>query len=170
MSTREDYIDGKLFSVGDIVINTKRETIHEVVGLGTNYVTTVGVDGELSRHWIDQLMKAESIRKDFVSARRRRSSSNQIAYRGYKTEHLTEAMYDQYYPIIKKHNDPQVVVNFLMALDEAMEILGGYIDESMLVHLNKSVDVVSKFAARMGTDASLLEQCRNMCNEELRKG
>jgi hypothetical protein len=118
--TREQYLNGDLFSVGDIVLDKKERTLHEIVNLGTNYVTVVDETGQTSKKWITDLIEANSLEADFNELRRKRSSSNQVAFLGYKTKNFNEEHYHLFMPLVKKYRteDKFAVLSLLRASDE----------------------------------------------------
>jgi len=121
-TTRERYLNGELFRVGDIVVDRDTETIHEIVNLGTNYVSVVDAGGNTSKKWITSLVEANSLADDFNEIRRKRSSSNQIAFLGYKTKNFTEEHYNSFMPMIKKHRneDKFAMLNLVRSTDELL--------------------------------------------------
>lgn len=118
---REKYINGDLISEGDIIVDRRSETIHEVISCGTNYVTAICEKGEVSKHWIDDIVIANSLREDFHSLRRKRSSSNQVAFCGYKTKNFTEEHYRLFHPLIKEDHNKFVLVSLLRETDRLLE-------------------------------------------------
>lgn len=96
MSIREKYIDGSLYKVGDIVVNRNHETLHEIVDLGTNYLSVVNEAGDITKMWLSDAVIANELKEDFNDLRRKRSSSSQIAYVGYKTKHFNKEIYEAF--------------------------------------------------------------------------
>jgi hypothetical protein len=54
---REDYINGDLFDVGDLVVVKESDEVGTVSHLGTNYVILKTTDGKSLRKWIDNVEK-----------------------------------------------------------------------------------------------------------------
>jgi hypothetical protein len=104
-SLREKYINGELFAIGDIVIHKPTRSIHEIVDLGSNYLTVINESGNISKKWLDDVVLAESLREDFNDLRRKRSSRNQVAYCGYKTKNFTEDIFEQFKPLLKEFKE-----------------------------------------------------------------
>lgn len=122
-SLREKYINGELFKIGDIVLDKKDRTIHEVVDLGTNYVSVVDADGTPSKKWIKDIILSPSLEEDFIDMRRKRSSSNQIAFLGYKTKNFTEEHYMIFHPLMRKYKDTDkfAMLNLIRSTDKLIE-------------------------------------------------
>ena len=118
---REKYRSGELFILGEIVLDTEHRTIHEVVGLGSNYLTVVDSAGAMTKKWLTDVIPAESLREDFDDLRRKRSSRNQVAFAGYKTKHFTQDIFELFKPIIKEHKkDKFQVLNLVRVTDEML--------------------------------------------------
>jgi hypothetical protein len=107
--------------VSEIVLDKNERTIHEVVGLGANYLTVIDATGEISKKWITDVISAESLREDFEDMRRKRSSSNQVAFAGYKTKNFTQDIFELFKPLIKEHKkDKFQVLNLVRVTDELL--------------------------------------------------
>lgn len=118
---REKYINGELFVVGEIVVDKSDKTLHEVVALGSNYLTVVDEKGTLSKKWIDSVISAESLREDFEDLRRIRSSKSQVAFSGYKTKNFTSDISELFKPLIKEHKkDKFQVLNLVRVTDDLL--------------------------------------------------
>jgi hypothetical protein len=92
-----------------------------VVGLGANYLTVIDATGEISKKWITDVISAESLREDFEDMRRKRSSSNQVAFAGYKTKNFTQDIFELFKPLIKEHKkDKFQVLNLVRVTDELL--------------------------------------------------
>ena len=110
-----------MFKVSEIVLDKNERTIHEVVGLGANYLTVIDATGEISKKWITDVISAESLREDFEDMRRKRSSSNQVAFAGYKTKNFTQDIFELFKPLIKEHKkDKFQVLNLVRVTDELL--------------------------------------------------
>lgn len=118
---RERYINGDLFSVGDIVLHKKTRTIHEVVSLGSNYLTIVDSSGSISKSWLGDVIDAASLREDFDDLRKKRASRNQVSFAGYKTRNFTQEISEQFKPLIKEHRaDKFQVLSLIRVTDELL--------------------------------------------------
>lgn len=117
---RDQYINGELFKIGEIVLDKNKRTVHEVVDLGANYLTVVNEAGEINKKWLKDVISAESLREDFEDLRRKRSSSNQIAFLGYKTKNFTPEIYEAFRPIIKENKSEKFIVLSLIRLTDEL--------------------------------------------------
>lgn len=123
---REKYIDGKLYKVGDIVIHKGNRSLHEVMDLGTNYLTVTDQNGHISKMWITDAVLAEELKEDFNDARRKRSSSSQVAFVGYKTKNFKEEIYEafkQSLQIKEAKKQKFLMLNLIRQTDNLLENL-----------------------------------------------
>jgi len=60
--TREEYVQGNLFSVGDTVVIKETEEVGIISVLGANYVIVECTDGKKLRKWIDSVELLEKIK------------------------------------------------------------------------------------------------------------
>lgn len=114
---RDKYIEGSLYKIGDIIVDPLNTSIHEVIGLGTNYLTVVDEEGDVSKKWLDKVIEANSLKEAFNEARRKRSSKNQLAISGYKTSYFTEEIYDVFHPLLKE-KDKLGILYLVQSTDE----------------------------------------------------
>ena len=56
---RENYVNGKVFRIGDLVENLNTGLIGEVIRRGTNHLICVTEDGNMFKSWIRDVMEAE---------------------------------------------------------------------------------------------------------------
>lgn len=118
---REKYLNGELFCVNEIVLDKNDRTIHEVVSLGSNYLTVIDAKGSIAKKWLTDVIPAESLREDFEDMRRKRSSSNQVAFAGYKTKNFNQEIFELFKPLIKEHKkDKFQVLNLVRVTDELL--------------------------------------------------
>ena len=118
---RERYINGELFSTGNVVLHKDNRTLHEVVDLGSNYLTLVDADGKVTKSWLQDVILADSLKEDFNDLRRKRSSSNQIAYAGYKTKNFTAEIYEQFKELVKDKKLPKLeMLSLIRSTDELL--------------------------------------------------
>ena len=61
--TREKFVQGKLFDVGDVVVVKSTNEVTEVTVLGANYVITE-TNGVKTRRWLDSVEKLEGAQID----------------------------------------------------------------------------------------------------------
>lgn len=122
MNLREKYIDGDLYKVGDVVLNKKTKTIHEIVSLGTNYLTVINEHGALSKMWLTDAVEANDLKEDFDDLRRKRSSSSQIAFIGYKSKNFSPEIYEAFKQTLKEAKaDKLVVLTLIRQTDKLLE-------------------------------------------------
>jgi len=57
--SREDYVNGDLFAVGDMVVVKESDEVGTVSHLGSNYVILKTTDGKSLRKWIDTVEKVD---------------------------------------------------------------------------------------------------------------
>ena len=126
MNLREKYIDGNLYKVGDIVLNKNNKSIHEIVALGTNYLTVINESGDISKMWLADAVEANSLKEDFDDLRRKRSSSSQIAFAGYKTKNFNSEIYEAFRQTLKENKKDKLA---LLTLIRQTDILLGTISE-----------------------------------------
>ena len=122
-SIREKYIAGSLYKEGDIVVDKTTESIYEIISLGTNYLVVINEQGIESRLWLTNIINANSLREDFDALRRKRSSSNQIAYVGFKTKYFTKEIYDCFKPLLKENHDKFLLLSLIRSTDEILKEL-----------------------------------------------
>jgi hypothetical protein len=121
---REKYIDGRLFSVGDVVIDILNKKLHEVVDLGTNYVSVVNEQGELSEKWITNLIHANQLKEDFNQLCRKRSSKNQLVYAGYRTKNFTPEIYEAFRKTTSDKTIAKIaMINLIRSTDKLLETI-----------------------------------------------
>ena len=146
---REKYLSGDLFFVGEIVLDIDEKTIHEVVSLGSNYLTVVNESGDISKKWLTDVIGAESLREDFESLRRKRSSGNQIAFAGYKTKYFTEEVSKLFKPIIKEHKKDKLhVLSLVRVTDELMHEMS-HITESNYDKVKALIEMAERRLSRI---------------------
>jgi hypothetical protein len=56
-STRESFVKGQLFDLGESVIIKKTDEVGTIVVLGSNYVIVESTEGKRSRYWLDAVEK-----------------------------------------------------------------------------------------------------------------
>jgi hypothetical protein len=139
-NTREKYINGELINEGDIVVHKNNKTIHEVLSCGTNYITVADQQGEVTKMWITDAVNANSLKEDFNAARRRRSSSNQIAYCGYKTINFDEEIYSVFHPMLKENHDKFLLLSLIRSTDQMLSEENDYRFEQLFEYTDKILD------------------------------
>lgn len=103
--TREDYVNGSLYNVGDQVVFNEDDTVGKIVYLGTNYVI-VESNGVQKRRWLDSIELIEKRNPEDPDIGDRKGSQPVNYHRGLKKS--TKIARDRHF---KKHgkkpdNDP----------------------------------------------------------------
>ena len=103
--TREDYVNGSLYNVGDQVVFNEDDTVGKIVHLGTNYVI-VESNGVQKRRWLDSIELIEKRNPEDPDIGDRKGSQPVNYHRGLKKS--TKIARDRHF---KKHgkkpdNDP----------------------------------------------------------------
>jgi hypothetical protein len=148
--TVEKNIDGYIYETGDIILHKHKKSIHEVVDFGPNYTVVVNEVGDISRIWNKDLFLANSLKEDFDDLRRKRSSSNQIAYAGYKTKHFTKEYYELFKSALKEHNDRFFKLSLLRTTDQILENIDN-ITKHNFVRVKSLVEQNTKLVKKLGT-------------------
>ena len=126
MSIREKYRIGDLFKINDIVINRSTKSIHEIIDCGTNYLTVVDNAGAVSKMWLSDAVVANELTEDFNNTRRRRSSSSQIAFVGYKSKHFNKEIFEAFKQTLSEKTaktEKFVTLNTIRQTDNLIEAL-----------------------------------------------
>lgn len=147
---REKYLNGELFVLGEIVLDKTERTIHEVVGLGSNYLSVVDAAGAISKKWLTDVIPAESLREDFDDLRRKRSSSNQVAFAGYKTKNFTNEIYELFKHIIKEHKKDKFQVLSLVRVTDDLLSEAAILSEDNYGKVKMLIERSGKYLSKMG--------------------
>lgn len=93
---REEYIDGKIFKIGNIVEHEGNP--EEIITLGTNYVTTMDTSGTIHRRWLsDVIISEQNINmKDIKPV----FYGNQVRFHGYKTTKFSKPIQEEFKRLI----------------------------------------------------------------------
>jgi hypothetical protein len=116
---REKFYAGEIFNVGDKV--TDGTNIFEVVDRGSNYITVVNENGDMSKKWLDAVQPIE-IQEDIQPG----PAPEEITYKGYTTKNLhhsadaAKAFQDTIVRADMHKHDPVAVLNALKATDAYM--------------------------------------------------
>jgi hypothetical protein len=121
-SKREDYIAGRLFHIGDIVISKTTRTLHEVFSLGTNYLTVCNSKGEISKMWINDAVVSNALREDFEDMIPY-SSRDQLSYYGYVTQNFNEEIVNEFLPYILKEHDKIAMMKLIRETDKLLRCI-----------------------------------------------
>ena len=126
---REKYFKGEIFHIGDIVESNEQQ--FEIVDRGSNYLTVVNENGELSKKWIKdvQIVEIKNF-KQFNEDIQPGYAPKEITYKGYTTKNLhhsadaTKAFQSTIERADKGliPNDPVAILNALKATDTYMKL------------------------------------------------
>lgn len=116
---REKFYAGEIFNVGDTV--TDGTSIFEVVDRGSNYITVVNENGDMSKKWLDAVQPIQ-IEEDIQPG----PAPEEITYKGYTTKNLhhsadaAKAFQDTIVRAGTHKHDPVAILNALKATDAYM--------------------------------------------------
>ena len=116
---REKFYAGEIFNVGDRV--TDGTNIFEVVDRGSNYITVVNENGDMSKKWLDAVQPIQ-IEEDIQPG----PAPEEITYKGYTTKNLhhsadaAKAFQDTIVRAGMHKHDPVAILNALKATDTYM--------------------------------------------------
>jgi len=147
---REKYLNGELFVLGEIVVDKNERTIHEVVSLGSNYLSVIDASGTISKKWLTDCIPAESLREDFDDLRRKRSSSNQVAFAGYKTKNFTQNIFEAFKPLIKENKKDKFQVLNLVRVTDDLLAEAARLDEDNYGKVKMLIERAEKYLSKMG--------------------
>jgi hypothetical protein len=92
---REDFISGKLFSLGDIVESNVGKA--EIISIGTNYVTLIK-DGKSYKSWITDIRLLEKSKTN--SNINIILKENNLIFKGYNTRNFSRELSEKFQDII----------------------------------------------------------------------
>lgn len=145
---REDYLQGKLFKVGDIVESTNGQA--EIIALGTNYVTLVQ-DGKTFKDWISNVKLIET--KDEQSKLKVKKES--ITFKGYTTKNFTPELCEVFKKIAPKFTDTYAFFNCIVSCDKLLGASKSDIIESFDKY-KIEYERATKYFGKFGLSSSIL--------------
>lgn len=104
---REQYKEGKIFQVGDIV-ETKNGEIAEIINRGTNYLTLLK-EGNVFKTWLSEV-KTTDVRK-------RETRKDGFSYKGYTPQNFTEETECIFKQLTENSVDDYALLNCIRSLD-----------------------------------------------------
>lgn len=119
---REDYLSGKLFSVGDIVTEKVTGKSFKVLDLGSNYVRVANQEGSISRKWIEDVEVKRSATKTFGESFKTVVKSDRFTFNGYTPKFTSQ--------IVSESFSKSVDVEDQYALLEAIKETEKYLNSS----------------------------------------
>lgn len=110
--TREAYLRGDIFNVGDKVQDEHGQ--YEIVDRGANYISVVNESGEISKKWLNAVTPIE-IAEDAPLG----EVPDQITYKGYTTKNFNRSKdaASAFALTIQRANDPVAILNAIKATD-----------------------------------------------------
>lgn len=129
---REKYFAEEIFNVGDKV--SDGENIFEVVSRGSNYITVVNENGDMSKKWLDTVQPIE-VQEDIQPG----PAPKEISYKGYTTKwlHHSEDATRAFQDTIARAKDPVAVLNAIKATDTYMRISDRHLTGEELTNAEK---------------------------------
>jgi hypothetical protein len=114
---REKYFRGEIFKIGSTVKDDKG--VYEVMDRGTNYITVINENGELSKKWLDSV---KEIITD-MNYKTETKDEHQISYKGYTTSNfeIVPEIKPIIESIISSETDSVAVINALKSIDESLK-------------------------------------------------
>ena len=167
---REKYFKGEIFHIGDIVESNEQQ--FEIVDRGSNYLTVVNENGELSKKWIKdvQIVEIKNF-KQFAEDIQPGYAPKEITYKGYTTKNLHHSAdaAKAFQSTIERAdkglvpNDPVAILNALKATDTYMKLNDMHLEQGkkpdekevaewIQAHdaAKKSLDKVGEFPHHLG--------------------
>jgi nicotinamide mononucleotide adenylyltransferase len=144
---REKFYAGEIFNVGDNV--TDGTNIFEVVDRGSNYITVVNENGDMSKKWLDSVQPIQ-IEEDIQPG----PAPEEITYKGYTTKNLhhsadaAKAFQDTIVRADMHKHDPVAVLNALKATDAYMGLSDKHLTGEELVDKEKNDWIAAHEKAR----------------------
>lgn len=114
---REKYFRGEVLKIGSTVKDDKG--VYEVMDRGTNYITVINENGELSKKWLDSVKEVITDMNYKTEAK----DKHQISYKGFTTSNFE--IVPELKPIIESvisaETDSVAVINALKSIDESLK-------------------------------------------------
>lgn len=114
---REKYFRGEIFKIGSTVKDDKG--VYEVMDRGTNYITVINENGELSKKWLDSVKEVITDMNYKTEAK----DKHQISYKGFTTSNFE--IVPEIKPIIESvistETDSVAIINVLKSIDESLK-------------------------------------------------
>lgn len=124
-SIREEYIDGKIFKVGQLVDTNIGAA--EIISRGTNYVTLVK-EGQTFKRWLTDIVLSES-----QSSKRTQLYKESFIIKGYKTKHFTRDISEMFSAAHKSIDDEYGLLTCTVCCDNLL----GQSKESLIENFDK---------------------------------
>lgn len=119
-TVREQYFRKEIFNIGDFV--ESKGITFEIVDRGSNYLTVVDSNGDLSKKWIQECVAVDSIDEDIAVG----YAPKEISFKGFTTKNLHHSgdATKAFQSTIERYgkHDPVAVLNALKATDTYMKL------------------------------------------------
>jgi hypothetical protein len=112
---REKYFKGEILNIGTTVQDEKG--VYEIMDRGTNYITVINENGELSKKWLDSVKEVITDMK-FNETK----IENQVSFKGFTTKNfeVVKELKPIIESIIASEKDSIAIINTLKSLDESL--------------------------------------------------
>ena len=119
-TVREQYFRKEIFNIGDFV--ESKGITFEIVDRGSNYLTVVDSNGDISKKWIQECVTVDSIDEDIAVG----YAPKEISFKGFTTKNLHHSgdATKAFQSTIERYgkHDPVAVLNALKATDAYMKL------------------------------------------------
>ena len=146
---REEFVNGKIFNVGDLVECDLG--IVEIISKGPNYVTVIN-EGKTAKRWIADIRETNQEAKPTVARLYRES----ITIKGYKTKNFTRELAEQFQEHYKDSTDKFALFNCTVCCDKLLgatkEEIAEQFDE-MKVSFERAIKYLTKLNMSVNLEA-----------------
>ena len=114
---REKYFKGEIFKIGTTVKDDKG--VYEVMDRGTNYITVINENGELSKKWLDSVKEVITD----MNYKTEIKDEHQISYKGFTTSNfeIVPELKPIIESVISSETDSVAIINALKSIDESLK-------------------------------------------------
>ena len=114
---REKYFKGEIFKIGTTVKDDKG--VYEVMDRGTNYITVINENGELSKKWLDSVKEVITD----MNYKTETKDEHQISYKGFTTSNfeIVPELKPIIESVISSETDSVAIINALKSIDESLK-------------------------------------------------
>lgn len=114
---REKYFKGEIFKVGTTVKDDKG--VYEIMDRGTNYITVINENGELSKKWLDSVKEVITD----MNYKNEAKDEHQISYKGFTTSNfeIVPELKPIIESVISSETDSVAIINALKSIDESLK-------------------------------------------------
>jgi hypothetical protein len=114
---REKYFKGEIFKVGTTVKDDKG--VYEIMDRGTNYITVINENGELSKKWLNSVKEVITD----MNYKNEAKDEHQISYKGFTTSNfeIVPELKPIIESVISSETDSVAIINALKSIDESLK-------------------------------------------------